>query len=237
MKIKIKTFTNMLNVRKYTALFQEKGLVEVVAFASINKERYFENFGFGENEFNELVNAGTTFGSKFKTIPRFLDQKDIGSCHRLYLVNTNHEYTKIVDQLNTSTFFHNVTIFEEFKYGELTGRMYIHNSCERIFCIIKGFKGPECGSVFPILETCGGHQVDIVNCGTCGVLTRDTITPDVFLLEDGPVTIPVIGLATPSIRSSFSELEELLKSPHAPLGPACAIRFACAIRCACAIHY
>ena len=70
MKIKVTTFTNVLDVRKYTALFQEKGLVEVVAFASINKERYFENFGFGENEFNELVNAGTTFGSKFKTIPR-----------------------------------------------------------------------------------------------------------------------------------------------------------------------
>ena len=27
------------------------------------------------------------------------------------------------------------------------------------------------------------------------------------------------------------------RSPRAPLGPACAIRFACAIRCACAIHY
>ena len=29
----------MLDVRKNTALFQEKGLVEVVVFASINKER------------------------------------------------------------------------------------------------------------------------------------------------------------------------------------------------------
>ena len=126
MKIKISTFTNMLDVRKYTALFQEKGLVEVVAFASIDMERYFARFGFGETELNEQVNIGTTFDSKFKTIPRFLDQKDINSCTRLYLVNTNHEYTKIVVQLDTSLFFHNVTIFEEFQYWQLTGRIYIH---------------------------------------------------------------------------------------------------------------
>ena len=65
MKIKITTFTNMLDVRKYTALFEENHLVEVVAFGSINRERYFQRFGFGENELNELVNAGTAFGSKF----------------------------------------------------------------------------------------------------------------------------------------------------------------------------
>ena len=63
--------------------------------------------------------------------------------------------------------------------------------------------------MIPILETCGGHEVDMVNCGTCGVLITDTITPNVFLLEDGPVTIPGTVLATTSIKSSFSELEEL----------------------------
>ena len=138
------------------------------------------------SDIRQLVDAGTKPGSSYLFVPKFvLGLEDIKAAGMHYLTNTVWEYEIVRKNLENCFFLGDCS------YGKLKISFYVHESCSRIFTIIKGIKG---------------SSYSVTNIGTAGYLGTQESMPDIFILQDEVVFLPITGIdGNPYTLCSFSE--------------------------------
>ena len=195
----------MLNINKYTALSKNLGLMERVRTEDMKKEETLallsEKFGWTKSDIQQVVDAEIKTGSSYVIVPKFvLGLDDIKAAGMHYLINTVWEYEIVQKNLDNCFFLGNCS------YGKLEITFYVHESCSQIFTIIKGIKGAQTFLALELLDNIIGSSYSVTNIETAGYLGTQESMPDIFILQDEVVFLPITGIdGNPYTLCSFSE--------------------------------